>query len=270
MVALAGSARADALGVKDVILKDGTRVTGRIEEIVPGDRCVVRGKDGIRRFVQWSAIKRIAEPGTPDEKPEPPPPPPLEPDPEPKKAEAETETETTPKGDVLVEIRSSDPVRLERSLPNGGWELACNSPCNVALPVDASYRIMSGATFVRGLRLDANGRDKVSIEVSVGSSAARALGITGLVVGSIVGYAGLIAISDAKDRGEETGGLAAITLLGVVVAGLGAIGVASSGSSITQSSGTSARDAVSFAAPPKKESLPQPRMTGGTLFTLKF
>src|SRR5262245_42256723 len=47
----------------DVVLASGARIRGRIEELVPGDHCRVRGKDGAARTIPWREIVRIVPPG---------------------------------------------------------------------------------------------------------------------------------------------------------------------------------------------------------------
>jgi hypothetical protein len=260
---LAGSAEADSRGIKDVILKDGTRVTGRLEEVVPGERCVVRSVDGTRRsVVTWSAIKRIAEPGTPDDTPPPPAPPPKEEKKPPLEPDPPDKPDTSRK--VLVEIVAAEPVRLEMSVAGGTWEVACTSPCGVELPVDAAYRITHEGKQIRGFRLEPNGADKITIDVSLGNGAIRGAGIVGLVLGTVVGYVALGAASDAGRRRDDNAGLVALSLLGWAVATVGGIGAATSGAGITQSTGFRQE------TPPKKDTLPRARGLSGTLFTMHF
>jgi hypothetical protein len=238
VLALSSTAYPDSLGDKDVILTNGTRVRGRIEEIVPGERCVVRTSDGVRKFIQWSAIKRITEPGTPDvpepqPEPEPPPPPPPPPPAKPAmQPDPPAPAPAAPRKMVVVDIKSSDSVRLEMAVGGGPWELACNSPCGVELPVDAAYRIMRDGDLVKGLRLDADGRDRIVLEVSVGSSTARGLGIAGLIIGTIMTYGAFLAAGNHDD--DSSGPVVGVALAGLAIGVAGGIAFGTSGSSITQ------------------------------------
>jgi hypothetical protein len=178
-----------------------------------------------------------------------------------------------------VELVAPSTVRIEKSVAGGPWQTACTSPCGVELPVDASYRILDGGKQIRGLRLEPGGQSKLVIEVSVGSTAARALGITGLVVGTIVAYAGALAAGSSSNSyssdGTSPGATAAIILgLGAMIGG--GIAVGTSGSSVTQRPvvrETASRRArhADVAPPPRPLDSPPPsRAVAAPLFTFRF
>jgi hypothetical protein len=253
---LAAPVRADG-DVMDVVLVDGTRVRGRVEELVPGEGCTVRLKSGARRILVWDDIKRIVPPGTPDLEASPPPPLPAPKPPPP------------PARKVRVEVKASRPVRIEMSVDGGRWELACSSPCGVELPVDAAYRIVENGDAVKGFRLEADGRDNVTVDVSLASGLARGLGIAGLVIGSIVAYGAYAALASQSSSYESTSGnegvLALVMLGGAALAVGSGIAVATSGAGISQSGPT--RDTPASGA--RVQPLPRSGISG-TVLTLRF
>ncbi len=120
-----------------VVLRNGGLIRGRIQEILPGDHLTIAMETGEMRRIAWSDVERVivaastkippmprtTEPPRPLPAPELPPPPmrgPL----------------------VWVHITSPKHVTLNRRLDEGAdWVHACDSPCDVELPLGDQYEI---------------------------------------------------------------------------------------------------------------------------------
>jgi hypothetical protein len=226
-----------------VDLLDGTHVEGVVVEVVPGDHCTVVLPSGARRVVPWTSIARIALRGAAplpsrvavEERPPPPPPPSpaaqpvvVEPSPplKPTRADAKEGGET-----VVVTVRARRTVQLQMSRDGRPWETACMSPCDVALPVDAAYRIVDGGKPQAGFRLQPDASGHVVVDVAIREPAVDALGILAVIVGTGLLYGALLASSDhSKDGGASP----AVTVTGLLGLGGGTVMLATNRASITQ------------------------------------
>jgi hypothetical protein len=171
--------------------------------------------------------------------------PPLEPD-------ADTRT-------VRVDLRSEPGLRLMQSRDGQGtWETACVGSCDVALPLDATYRIVdSGGNALRGFRLDANGAERITVDVSTRSGVLDAVGALAVVGGTLLVVAG--------SSGQSSG----IVLLGVLTGAGGLAALVANGSSVSQHASSPTRGA----APPRPRTLaeiPQPRATSAPILSFSF
>ncbi len=246
----------------EVVTADGTHLRGYVEVIEPGVSATIRLASGARQIIPWEEIVRIVPPGTPEPKAfEPPPPPAPPPPPKP------------PSRKVRVEVKASMPVRLEMSVDGGRWELACNSPCGVELPVDAQYRIVQGGDQIKCFRLDAAARDDVVVDVSLPSPAARGLGLTAILAGAITAYVAYAVLTspDRQFESHDDGTALGLALVGGTVAAIvGTIAVVSSGGGVSQSGGTAPPDRDRVYNAPVRQQAAAPGAHTGTLFTFRF
>ncbi len=187
-----------------VELLSGGSVQGHVVEIAPGDHCTIASSQtGSRRTIPWASIRRIVAPGTPpapttpapDAVPTAPPPPSSPPadDGDPQAAEP---TPGSAGPTVFVTMKTPYVVALQKQRSDGGWDTACTSPCNVALPSGELYRVTRNGS-VQGrfvLRPDASG--KVVIDVAPRSSTKDAIGVVTLVIGSLITYGALVSRSE--------------------------------------------------------------------------
>jgi hypothetical protein len=95
---------------------------------------------------------------------------------------------------ATVHVTSNRPVALERSSPSAPdeWVAVCKSPCDVALPLVAVYRI--GGAGVRAsepFALRARDGERVVLTVDAGSSNAANVGTVAIVGGVVLLVAGL-------------------------------------------------------------------------------
>jgi hypothetical protein len=124
-----------------VVLRNGGLIRGRIQEILPGDHLTIAMDTGEMRRVSWAEVERVivatstrippmprttdVTPAVPAPRPPPPPPPP------PMRGPL-----------VWVHITAPQHVTLNRRLDQGAdWVKACDSPCDVELPIADEYEI---------------------------------------------------------------------------------------------------------------------------------
>jgi hypothetical protein len=93
-------------------------------------------------------------------------------------------------------------ARLEVYRPSDGWRMECTSPCEVMLPIDATYRVVDGGRVQgpAGFQLKPRA-GRVVIDVSASNFFVDILGGTvGAVGGSLVYGAFLCAADDESDN----------------------------------------------------------------------
>jgi hypothetical protein len=147
-----------------VVLRNGGLIRGRIQEILPGDHLTIAMDTGEMRRISWVDVERVivaastripAMPRTTDITPPSPaapaaPPPPM-------------------RGPLVwVHISSPKHVTLNRRLDQGAdWVKACDSPCDVELPIADEYEIAgmgNGPTKEFRLQASAGQSEVLSIE----------------------------------------------------------------------------------------------------------
>ncbi len=130
-----------------------------------------------------------------------------------------------PSRTVRVDVKAENGLRLLVSSDGSGmWRPACEGSCrSVELPLDASYRVVDAhGRAVKGFRLDANGHERLAIDVSSRSAALDIVGITAIVAGGGMFIGGV--------GGQNS----AVTWLGLLTGSLGIVGVAVNGASVEQ------------------------------------
>jgi hypothetical protein len=214
-------AAANAGGPDAVVLKDGTTLRGRLVEIVQNQVVRLQMPDGKIANVKWEVIERV-EQATPLA---PPAPPPATPPPPPPAAST-----------TLVHVDAEVPVVLEQATyGTEDWHPVCESPCDVALPVQAGYRINGpGTRRSKPFMISPTADGRAVLDVQRASTSAFALGITFVATGPIVFLIGLtvtalgaIANNSAVDCTNGSGSrctasdAGAIITTGIVLMGIG-------------------------------------------------
>ena len=200
-----------------VSLKDGSLLRGTITEIKEGSHVLLKLDGGQIARIRWDVVARVERAGAlvPPGAPPPPPPSPALPGP----AIAAQDM-------VLVHIDSPDPVRLESVLGKNN-RFVCDSPCDVAVPLQGTYRISGGVRPSRQFNFNARPGDRVVLSVDPASKGGFAggivmvsLGSVSLLVGSLV-YLVAAVVSDVSHGRDGSGGkTVGLVMLGVGVAGL--------------------------------------------------
>ena len=101
-------------------------------------------------------------------------------------------------GTVTVHINSDKPVSLQRR-PNAqtAWETVCMSPCDQRAPLGEEYQVTGvGLNPSKPFRL-ATGKEKVTLDVSVGDPNKAKMGLYIAVGGGVVALTGAIIIAAA-------------------------------------------------------------------------
>jgi hypothetical protein len=210
-------AHADPL--ETVFLKNGGLVRGLLVEILPGDHVTVQLPSGEFAKVAWPDVDHVERASAP-----------------PKEAPAPALTAPAVGARALVHIESPRHVTLDRKNPgeNEPWVIACESPCDVELPLDNEYRIVgSGVRPSSDFRLEASPGQRVVLEVNPSSKAVRAagivvgsLGITAIVTGLYLWAWTLPAMSACSASTDVTSGcdmVRSIGRAGLITAGAGAL-----------------------------------------------
>lgn len=179
-----GPAPAAAGGTADtVVLKNGGMIRGTLVEVLPNDHATVQLPSGQSAIVQWSEIHHIergaapaAATGTPA---------------------AATPIQKMPNSTapmsgptVLVHIETSRPITLDRRNPGEDqpWVTACESPCDVQLPLNNDYRIVGEGIWASSeFELEGSAGQRVVVKVAPATRLTRTAGI-------VVAGAGLLAI----------------------------------------------------------------------------
>jgi hypothetical protein len=95
-------------------------------------------------------------------------------------------------GTLMVHLETPSPISLEhRAGPQAAWEHACDSPCDVRLPVGDQYRIVGGADIneSNSFVLDGSKGDRAVLYVAPGSKNRQKIG-TGVLIGGAVLFVG--------------------------------------------------------------------------------
>ena len=179
-----------APGGDTVVLKNGGMIRGTLIEILPNDHATVQLPNGTSAIVQWSEIHHIERAAAPAPAPVPTGPAPLPSSAPPPKITGPT---------ILVHIDSTRRVSLMRRAPeNGEWITACESPCDMQLPLNNEYRIAgSGVTQSSEFDLDGQPGQRVVIKANVGTTAGLTGGLIITGVGLLVAIVGLYVIAGA-------------------------------------------------------------------------
>jgi hypothetical protein len=202
-----------------VLLKNGGMIRGTLIEVLPGDHVTIALPDGSMARIAWPDVERI------ESRPiEPPPvapslpaaPPPLAPATMPMSGPT-----------VWVHVATPRPVILDRQDPaTEQWVIACESPCDVALPLNNHYRI-AGSGIHASSTFDLEGKpgERVTITVHPGSRAAligggvaAGLGAFGFTPGIYLTVIGAAISEEPTGKAILTAGL--ITLAASVTLGI--------------------------------------------------
>ncbi len=205
--ALADEAKADVMVIH---LTGNKSLRGSVVEIVPNQHYVIVRPDGMTLKIPWSAVRAVLPPDAPA--------PPPEAIVEEKRSEAPPSS-PRPSNDTpaaFVEIKSPNRIQLQWSGDDGKWVTACMSPCNRALPVDGSYRIVDA----RGrpgqpFQLEHDG--KVTIRATPRSVGLDAIGIVLIAAGTISLYGGALAADEARRNDSAPGVAMLFGLSGIAV-----------------------------------------------------
>jgi hypothetical protein len=218
LAVLLGTAGAGASPPRDVVvsLEDGTTARGRLAEIVPGTRCVLVLSTGERRTIAWASVQRIDDAA---DRPEPEPPPMASTLPAAPARDESVDGEPSPGKTTIVSMDASSSVELQRETSDGKWVAACRAPCDLALPVDASYRVVVDGRPISTLRLSPEGAPRVVLDVSLARPGLRAFGgiLTGLA--GIALYGALAVGSDQDSTNDDS--TTPLALTGVIGLAIG-------------------------------------------------
>jgi hypothetical protein len=207
-------------GLDTVVLRNGGLLRGRIQEILPGDHLTIAVDTGELRLIPWTEVGRVVVAAstkiTPPSAPPAPAPPAPEPPPPPMRGPL-----------VWVHIASPKHVTLNRRLDeSGSWAHACDSPCDVELPIADEYEIAGlGNGPTKAFRLNASAGQSVVLSIeppSIGGivlgGALVLLGGVALYISAIVGVGIAAACTDEK-CGTNGGYVAAAVSGGAMAAG---------------------------------------------------
>ncbi|WP_394837179.1 hypothetical protein LVJ94_09755 [Pendulispora rubella] len=214
--AFAQSGPAAQPGPDAVYLKDNNVLRGTLSEIVVGDHVTVMLTTGQSARILWSFVARIDHNGQPvdlSRAPQAPVP-----------SATAPQVTTEPSGSVTVHIDGGD-VAIEQM--RGGWVAVCSTPCDRALPIGPSYRIVGdGVRASRAFMLGGQNGDRVVLDVDTASKGGFAGGIVLISLGSLFFVIGgftllVVALANAANTGN-TGSAEAV---GWTMFGGGAVGV---------------------------------------------
>jgi hypothetical protein len=175
-----------------VVLSDGRTLRGTVRELVRGSHVRLELEDHGTATIPWSGVVRIEHASN-------------EPLPE------GTATERT----TIVHIDSPSEVQLEsRTRDDREWRLACDSPCDRALPIGPEYRIRgSGVRASNAFHLRA-GAPRIVLTVDPASTSGFVLGIVGTSIGGATVIIGalvlLIGAVVSSNKNADTGGITAV------------------------------------------------------------
>ncbi|WP_394847691.1 hypothetical protein LZC95_09535 [Pendulispora brunnea] len=186
-----------------------------MSEIVAGDHVTMMLSTGQTARILWSFVARVDHNGQPvdlSRAPQGPIPSPTAPS-----------VTAEPSGSVMVHIEGGD-VTIEQM--RGSWAAVCSSPCDRALPIGPSYRIVGdGVRASRAFMLGGQNGDRVVLDVDTGSKGGFAGGIVLVSIGSLfflVGGLTLLVVAAANGAHTDTGNAEPI---GWTMFGGGAAGV---------------------------------------------
>ncbi len=182
-VAPAPAAGTQVAGAPDtVVLKNGGMLRGTLVEVLPNDHATVQLPSGQSAIVQWAEIHHIERGGAPAAATAVPAGAPIQ------KMPNSTAPMSGPT--VLVHIETSRPITLDRRNPGEDqpWVTACESPCDVQLPLNNDYRIVGDGIWASSeFELDGQPGQRVVVKVAPATRISRTAGI-------VVAGAGLLAI----------------------------------------------------------------------------
>jgi hypothetical protein len=173
-----------------VVLKNGGMIRGTLVEVLPNDHATVQLPSGQSAIIQWAEIHHIERGGAPTAAPSVPPQGGLVPLP------ATTAPVTGPT--VLVHIETQRRVTLDRRNPGDDqpWVTACESPCDVQLPLNNDYRIVGEGIWASGeFELDGNPGQRVVIKVNPATRFARTAGIVTAGIGLTAAIVGIYVVA---------------------------------------------------------------------------
>ncbi len=165
-----------------IVLKNGGMLRGTLVELLPNDHATIQLPSGQSAIVQWGEIHHVERgvataPATP-----------VAPTGPVQRLPNTTAPIVGPT--VLLHIESSRPVTLDRRNPGEDqpWVTACESPCDVQLPLNNDYRIVGEGIWASSeFELEGQPGQRVVVKVAPATRFARTAGI-------IVASAGLLAI----------------------------------------------------------------------------
>jgi hypothetical protein len=182
-VQVAPAPAAPSAGTPDtVVLKNGGMLRGTLVEVLPNDHATIQLPSGQSAIVQWGEIHHIERGGAPAAAAPAPAGGPIQ------KMPNSTAPVSGPT--VLVHIETSRPITLDRRNPGEDqpWVTACESPCDVQLPLNNDYRIVGDGIWASSeFELDGQPGQRVVVKVAPATRASRTAGI-------VVAGAGLLAI----------------------------------------------------------------------------
>ena len=207
--------RAGAGAMEDTIfMKNGGILRGTIVDAVPGTQARIQLVTGEIATVPWSLIARIEQGAVAT-----PPPPPVA-----------TVPQARRRALVVVQLEGADGAELQRRNGAGDddddWVTVCSGPCNARVPVGAEYRIAGGGIRPsRPFQLAGAPGDRVSIDVTPGSTGWFVLGIVIIPLGGATMLTGLMLLVVSALVGMTNGGGDAtasdFTAAGWITIGLG-------------------------------------------------
>jgi hypothetical protein len=215
-----------------VVLKNGGMIRGTLVEVLPNDHATVQLPSGQSAIVQWSEIHHIERGAAPAPGPAAPQSAPASPLP----------NTTAPMSGplVLVHIETQRRVTLDRRNPGDdqAWVTACESPCDVQLPLNNDYRIVGEGIWASSeFELEANPGQRVVIKVNPATRLARTAGIVVAGAGLLAAIIGIYVVAvaattncintvnttgcDSSGAGTTIGWV--IVAAGLVTAGVGGV-----------------------------------------------
>lgn len=211
--AQAATAAATTPSSDDVVyMKDGSRLHGELVEMMPGDHASITLPTGQIAVVRWDAITRVERATRVDVKA----PPPVVP----------TTVQTAGAGQALVHIETDKPLQVEAHGVGREWRFACEAPCDIALDLDKSYRIVGdGVRASPTFRIAAAPGGRVVLDVATASKAGLVGGIVlaslggpvMLVGGIVVAMSSITGSANANRTGWIVFGVGAGSLVGGII-----------------------------------------------------
>jgi hypothetical protein len=174
-------------------------IRGTLVEVLPNDHATVQLPSGQSAIIQWGEIHHIERGGAPATTPGAPTAPAVLPN--------TTAPITGPT--VLVHIESQRRVTLDRRNPGDDqpWVTACESPCDVQLPLNNDYRIVGEGIWASSeFELDGSPGQRVVVKVNPATRFARTAGIVVAGAGLLAAVVGIyiVAVSAATNCATST------------------------------------------------------------------
>jgi hypothetical protein len=203
-----------------VDLKSGESIRGRVTELVPDDHVTIL-VNGEELALTWWEIERVDLAGTPR-----PPPPPPRPLPAASLSSTTSASEPPMEGPLaLVHLESKRPLVLYRRPADAtAFVKACDSPCDLELPLGDTYEIGGpGTTTTKEFKLEGKPGQRIELSIDGTSWFGVVAGAAVTIAGGISGYVGVLSLlSDGVNRsnGMREAGLGA-SVLGAALMGTG-------------------------------------------------